>query len=91
MPLTDPQIPTPSTRNCIFPLQKRQVAHPVYVMQVPVSRSIDLMAAFKEEGRESFEHSGGHMVPTCTGEFKAFMLDFLDRMEQQVVGPLGQT
>lgn len=36
------------------------------------------MGAFDSELAEVYEHPGGHMVPTCTGEFKRVICDFVD-------------
>mmetsp|Transcript_15387 Transcript_15387/g.43030 ORF Transcript_15387/g.43030 Transcript_15387/m.43030 type:complete len:251 (+) Transcript_15387:67-819(+) len=51
---------------------------------VTMDRSIDLMSTFDEDLCESFEHPGGHMVPTCTGDFKSHMIAFIDRMKLQL-------
>jgi Serine hydrolase (FSH1) len=53
---------------------------------VPAERSRDLAAAFAPDRVRFFEHDGKHCVPTCSGNFKSVMVEFLD----QVVGPLPQ-
>mmetsp|Transcript_6014 Transcript_6014/g.15745 ORF Transcript_6014/g.15745 Transcript_6014/m.15745 type:complete len:250 (+) Transcript_6014:139-888(+) len=45
---------------------------------VSTERSKALMGAFDSELAEVYEHPGGHMVPTCTGEFKRVICDFVD-------------
>jgi len=37
-----------------------------------------LWKCFSEDLRSVYEHSGGHMVPTCSGEFKQALVQFLD-------------
>lgn len=49
---------------------------------VPVERSAALWECFEEEFRTVYEHAGGHMVPTCSGEFKQAMVEFLDAARQ---------
>lgn len=46
---------------------------------VPPQRTEELIATFDPDSVHRFVHSGGHMVPTCTGEFKKCMHDFLDK------------
>lgn len=46
---------------------------------VPEERSRDLAAVFDASTAELFAHGGAHMVPTCSGDFKAAMVAFLDR------------
>lgn len=48
---------------------------------VPVSRSRDLQAAIEGNGKRAVqrhEHSGAHMVPSCSGEFKQLLQSFID-------------
>lgn len=45
---------------------------------VPEERSQALAEAFSEEAVEWYRHPGGHMVPTCSGEFKQALVTFLD-------------
>lgn len=45
---------------------------------VPPERSAELWGCFEEDLRSVYEHPGAHMVPTCSGEFKQAMVEFLD-------------
>lgn len=45
---------------------------------VPTERSEQLWGCFEESTRTVYMHEGAHMVPTCSGAFKAAMVDFLD-------------
>ncbi|KAK9830318.1 hypothetical protein WJX72_010963 [[Myrmecia] bisecta] len=45
---------------------------------VPPERSHQLIAAFAGPHIQQFEHAGAHMVPTCSGEFKQQLQQFLD-------------
>ncbi|KAF8055937.1 dfr1 [Scenedesmus sp. PABB004] len=49
---------------------------------IPPARSHALMDTFDQACADLYEHPGAHMVPTCTGEFKARLCDFLDRFRQ---------
>jgi predicted esterase len=48
---------------------------------VPTERSIDLANCFEEKNRVVYRHGGAHMVPTCSGEFKKVMVEFLDEVK----------
>lgn len=48
-------------------------------MQVPPDRSLELIAAFDPACVSTYEHAGAHLVPTCSGAFKAAMAEFVDR------------
>lgn len=52
---------------------------------VPEQRTRDLVAAFDETSTAVFVHPGAHLVPTCSGDNKAAMVDFLDQFK-----PLAQ-
>ena len=41
-------------------------------------RSEEVIATFQPQHVQRFRHDGGHMVPTCTGDFKRCLQDFLD-------------
>ena len=51
---------------------------------VPAARSKQLAAAFDAAAVRTFEHKGAHMVPSCSGEFKAALVDFLDQFAQRL-------
>jgi predicted esterase len=42
------------------------------------TRSEDLWKNFEAKKRRVYEHSGGHMVPTCSGLWKEELVEFLD-------------
>ena len=46
---------------------------------IPAQRTEELIATFDPESAQRYVHSGGHMVPTCTGDFKTCLQDFLDK------------
>jgi pimeloyl-ACP methyl ester carboxylesterase len=46
---------------------------------VPTERSRELWECFDERYRSVYSHGGAHMVPTCSGEFKKAMAEFLDQ------------
>ena len=48
-------------------------------VQVPPDRSRELIDAFDPGFVSTYEHAGAHMVPTCSGAFKAAMVEFVDR------------
>mmetsp|Transcript_24278 Transcript_24278/g.57871 ORF Transcript_24278/g.57871 Transcript_24278/m.57871 type:complete len:240 (+) Transcript_24278:44-763(+) len=50
--------------------------------KVPPRSSRALLDLFGEEHAQSFEHPGGHYVPTCTGEFKQVLTGYLDRVRE---------
>ena len=47
-------------------------------MQVPPDRSKQLIEAFHPSSCSVYEHSGAHLVPTCSGAFKQALVGFLD-------------
>lgn len=47
-------------------------------MQVPPDRSKQLIEAFHPSSCSVYEHSGAHLVPTCSGAFKQAVVAFLD-------------
>lgn len=47
---------------------------------VPSERSEELWKCFEEKYRTVYSHCGAHMVPTCSGEFKKVMVEFLDEV-----------
>lgn len=49
-------------------------------MLVPTDRSLQLIEAFDASSSTVYEHAGAHMVPTCSGEFKRALVDFLDEV-----------
>jgi predicted esterase len=46
---------------------------------VDKERSVELVNALGE-GIDVYEHPGAHLVPTCSGAFKAKMIEFLDNL-----------
>ena len=42
-------------------------------------RTQQLIDTFDTSCIQKFQHGGGHMVPTCTGDFKQTLRDFLDK------------
>lgn len=44
---------------------------------VPLERGKELMHGFSEA--DCLVHGGAHFVPTCTGQIKQSMVDFLER------------
>lgn len=51
-------------------------------MQVPSDRAVQLIDSFEPGCTHVYEHPGAHLVPTCSGAFKAAMVDFLDCVPQ---------
>jgi hypothetical protein len=49
---------------------------------VPEERSRALWEAFTAGTVQRYTHGGGHMTPTCSGEWKQTLIDFLDRVER---------
>ena len=45
---------------------------------IPPERTEELTVTFDALCIRRYEHTGGHMVPTCTDEFKRCLLEFLD-------------
>lgn len=45
---------------------------------IPPERTQQLIGTFDPACTQQYQHSGGHMVPTCTGVFKQVLRDFLD-------------
>lgn len=45
---------------------------------IPVERSQALMDTFDARSACSFEHDGKHLVPTCSGDFKRYIVEFLE-------------
>jgi pimeloyl-ACP methyl ester carboxylesterase len=45
---------------------------------VPPERSLALAQAFAPGAARVLEHAGAHMMPTCSGPFKAELAAFLD-------------
>lgn len=41
-------------------------------------RTEEVIRTFQPQSVQRFVHSGGHMVPTCTGDFKHCLHEFLD-------------
>eukprot|EP01024_Parvocaulis_polyphysoides_P026048 TRINITY_DN23749_c0_g1_i1.p1 TRINITY_DN23749_c0_g1~~TRINITY_DN23749_c0_g1_i1.p1 ORF type:complete len:236 (+),score=35.34 TRINITY_DN23749_c0_g1_i1:301-1008(+) len=41
-------------------------------------RSLQLGQCFDPDQKQIFVHSGGHMVPTCSGQFKQILLTFIN-------------
>ena len=41
-------------------------------------RTQELISTFDPDCVQRYVHSGGHMVPTCSGEFKQRLHQFLD-------------
>ena len=56
---------------------------------VPTERSLELWSCFEEENRRVYSHGGAHMVPTCSGEFKKAMVEFLDEVKTAAVVEAG--
>eukprot|EP01023_Acetabularia_acetabulum_P007435 TRINITY_DN1321_c0_g1_i7.p6 TRINITY_DN1321_c0_g1~~TRINITY_DN1321_c0_g1_i7.p6 ORF type:complete len:118 (-),score=11.88 TRINITY_DN1321_c0_g1_i7:474-827(-) len=46
-------------------------------------RSLELSNCFEQNLKQTFVHSGGHMVPTCSGQFKQILVDFIDDQQNQ--------
>lgn len=46
---------------------------------IPPERTQQLISMWNPVCVKQYSHSGGHMVPTCTGEFKQCLRDFLDK------------
>ena len=46
---------------------------------VPPERTQQLISMWDPACAEQYQHQGGHMVPTCTGNFKRCLQDFLNR------------
>lgn len=44
---------------------------------VPLERNLMLQETFQENSATSYQHEGGHCVPTCGGTFKKVVLDFI--------------
>jgi predicted esterase len=52
---------------------------------VPTERSEELWKCFEDKYRTVYNHGGAHMVPTCSGEFKKAMMEFLDEVKAVAV------
>ena len=50
---------------------------------VPRERSTALTQHWDQAKLEAFIHAGGHMMPTCTGEFRDSLRTFLTKQQQQ--------
>ena len=48
---------------------------------IPLDRTEEVMKTFEQPNVQQFLHPGGHMVPTCTGDFKRCLQEFLDAQE----------
>ena len=46
---------------------------------IPPERTDQLKATFDPECVEQYTHNGGHLMPTCTGDFKQCLQAFLDK------------
>ena len=46
---------------------------------IPPERTHQLAETFDQNCVQKYVHSGGHMMPTCTGEFKRCLQEFLDK------------
>lgn len=46
---------------------------------IPPERTQQLMDTFDSAFTQQYQHSGGHMVPTCTGSFKQALQKFVDK------------
>ncbi len=46
---------------------------------IPLQRTEELIATFDPDSIQRYMHDGGHMVPTCSGDFKRCLQDFLDQ------------
>lgn len=46
---------------------------------IPLQRTEELIATFDPDSIQRYVHDGGHMVPTCSGDFKRCLQDFLDQ------------
>lgn len=52
---------------------------------IPLDRTKEVMKTFDQQHVQQYRHSGGHMVPTCTGDFKGCLQEFLDAQKAFVV------
>ncbi len=50
---------------------------------VPLERSTALTQHWDQAQLENFVHAGGHMMPTCTGDFRDSLRTFLTKQQQQ--------
>lgn len=48
---------------------------------IPLGRTKELIETFDQQRVQQYVHTGGHMVPTCTGDFKRCLQTFLDAQE----------
>lgn len=48
---------------------------------IPLDRTKEVMNTFDQQNVQQYLHTGGHMVPTCTGDFKRCLQEFLDAQE----------
>jgi hypothetical protein len=48
---------------------------------VPPERTLALLETFDRSTAEVLRHPGAHMVPTCSGEVKRQIVEFLDRVK----------
>ncbi|DBA79095.1 TPA: Ovarian cancer-associated protein 2 [Trebouxia sp. C0004] len=46
---------------------------------IPLQRTEELIATFDPDSIQRYVHEGGHMVPTCSGDFKRCLQDFLEQ------------
>ena len=44
---------------------------------IPLDRTKEVMKTFDQQNVQQYLHTGGHMVPTCTGDFKRCLQVFL--------------
>lgn len=65
--------------STVASLQTRTlVVHGQRDMLVPLERSQQLQESMGACCTQTYLHSGGHMVPTCSGDFKRLLFGFLD-------------
>lgn len=48
---------------------------------IPLDRTKEVIMTFDQHHVQQYVHTGGHMVPTCTGDFKRCLQQFLDTQE----------
>ncbi len=46
---------------------------------IPLQRTEELIATFDPDSLQRYMHDGGHMVPTCSGDFKKCLQNFVDQ------------